>query len=65
MARNYHNHFKPFDAALDKGNLKKKIPFFFYVGNFKFCCLKQNTYTSVLIRRDKLKIRDKPVIKMR
>lgn len=35
------------------------------MGNFKFCCLKQNTYTSVLIRREKLKIRDKPVIKMR
>ena len=35
------------------------------MGNFKFCCLKQNTYTSVLIRRKKLKIRDKPVIKMR
>ena len=64
MARNYHNHFKPFDAALDKGNLKKKF-LFFYMGNFKFCCLKQNTYTSVLIRREKLKIRDKPVIKMR
>lgn len=54
---------KPYDAALDKGNLTTN--FFFYMGNFKFCCLKQNTYTSVLIRREKLKIRDKPVIKMR
>lgn len=35
------------------------------MGNFKFCCLKQNTYTSVFIRSEKLKIRDKPVIKMR